>query len=129
MFADIISGSVYFSTGSAKVESRLAPYLDELATHLLKKTGSRVRVEGHTDDTGTDADNQQLSVARAESIRAELLSRGVPPDRILTDGFGKTRPLVPNTSAANRGKNRRVEISVLADSKPLPAYVLQAEAR
>jgi len=74
----------------------------------------RVRIEGHTDSTGTPASNQTLSLARAETVRTTLVGLGIAPDRLTTVGFGATQPLVPDTTPANQAINRRVQFDVLS---------------
>jgi outer membrane protein OmpA-like peptidoglycan-associated protein len=72
----------------------------------------RVEVSGHTDDRGDDAHNLDLSQRRAESIRRWLLGVGIAPERLEARGYGETRPLAANDSAAGRALNRRVEFVV-----------------
>jgi outer membrane protein OmpA-like peptidoglycan-associated protein len=78
----------------------------------------RVTLEGHTDAIGTEAYNLDLSRRRAEAVAQELVARGVQRDRLATEGFGKQRPVAPNTLAegkdnpAGRALNRRVEAVV-----------------
>ncbi|MEL6873254.1 MAG: OmpA family protein, partial [Pseudomonadota bacterium] len=71
-----------------------------------------ISVDGHTDSTGSDTLNQRLSQQRAASVVSALVAAGVPADRLAAKGFGETRPLLPNNTAANRAKNRRIEFSV-----------------
>lgn len=73
---------------------------------------SRVVIEGHTDDQGADTHNQELSLRRAQSVEGWLVQNGVASDKVDATGFGKTHPLLPNTTATNRAHNRRVEIKV-----------------
>lgn len=72
----------------------------------------RVRIEGHTDETGTRELNMQLSEARANSVREHLIKKGVKPERLTAKGFGPDRPLVPGKDEVARAKNRRVEFIV-----------------
>ena len=75
---------------------------------------ARLQVEGHTDDRGDETYGQRLSERRARAVADWLVrSAGFKTDKISTKGFGETAPAVPNTSAANRQKNRRVVITVL----------------
>ena len=68
---------------------------------------------GHTDHTGTDAYNQKLSVKRAESVKAYLVSKGIEKNRVYTEGKGEKQPVADNKTSAGRAKNRRVEIEVV----------------
>jgi outer membrane protein OmpA-like peptidoglycan-associated protein len=86
--------------------------LSKIAGILLVSRGYQLKVEGHTDNVGSDAFNQKLSEKRARSVYDYLVQSGVSPDIITTEGFGKTRPLALNTTAAGRQKNRRVEIVI-----------------
>ena len=73
----------------------------------------QIEVQGHTDDQGRAKTNTALSQARAAAVVAYLRRRGVAADRLVARGYGPERPLAPNTSAAGREKNRRVEFHVL----------------
>ncbi|PIT76701.1 hypothetical protein B9Z39_00525 [Limnohabitans sp. JirII-29] len=68
---------------------------------------------GHTDSIGTDAYNQKLSVRRAESVKAYLVSKGIEKNRIYTEGKGEKQPVADNKTKEGRAKNRRVEIEVV----------------
>ena len=85
--------------------------LDAFANGLNNNPSpTMVRVVGHTDNTGSDAINDPLSLRRAESVRGYLADRGVRSDRIEVAGRGSREPLVSNDTAESRAKNRRVEI-------------------
>ena len=68
---------------------------------------------GHTDSVGGDAYNQKLSVARAEAVKAYLVSKGIEKNRVYTEGKGKSQPVADNKTNEGRAKNRRVEIEVV----------------
>lgn len=121
---EFISGNVYFAYDSAEIDAKLQSFLRELADHMRKRPDVRLRVEGHTDDIGDEAYNLQLSISRAASIQAYLATRGISANRVLVEGHGKSRPMVPNTSAINRARNRRVELTLVSRIRPLPAYSL-----
>jgi outer membrane protein OmpA-like peptidoglycan-associated protein len=87
--------------------------VENVAAILKAHPAVRVRIEGHTDSTGTPATNLALSQARAETVRATLESLGIAADRMSTVGFGATQPLVPDTTPANQAINRRVQFVVL----------------
>ena len=72
---------------------------------------------GHADSIGSDAYNQKLSVRRAESVKAYLVSKGVEPNRIYTEGKGEKQPVASNKTKDGRQKNRRVEIEVIGTRK------------
>lgn len=67
-------------------------------------------MQGHTDNAGTPAHNQQLSEARARSVVASLTQAGIAASRLQAAGFGQRKPLAENTTEAGRAKNRRVEL-------------------
>ena len=83
--------------------------LDEVVGVLSDNPKIDLEVQGHTDNIGGDSYNMKLSQARADSVRAYLLSKGIEAPRLIAKGFGFHQPLVPNTTAANRELNRRVQ--------------------
>jgi outer membrane protein OmpA-like peptidoglycan-associated protein len=97
-----------FDVGRSNVKPEMRPVLDQFAQGL--DPNMRVRVIGHTDSTGSDSVNNPLSVDRAESVRNYLVSKGVSPSRIDTDGRGANLPVADNGTASGRARNRRVEI-------------------
>ncbi len=108
-----IFGKVQFRTGSAEIDKRSEPLLDQIGEALNANPDvKRVVIEGHTDDVGGTALNQRLSQERAEAVKNALVKRGVDGDRLTPRGFGESGPLAPNTSAAGRAKNRRVDFVI-----------------
>lgn len=105
---------VNFETNKATLKPVAREKLSKLSGILLGFPGEyKLDIEGHTDSTGSDAYNQGLSQSRAESVRNFLLEQGIPEARIpSTQGFGRTKPIVPNDTKANREKNRRVDIVI-----------------
>ena len=104
---------VEFDVDSARIRPSSYPLLDQLAASLQSQElqGKRVLIAGHTDSTFTMAYNQTLSENRARSVKEYLVERGrIDPRLLRTIGYGKTRPLVPNTTKANMQRNRRVEV-------------------
>jgi outer membrane protein OmpA-like peptidoglycan-associated protein len=104
-----------FETGKAVIRKTSYPSLIQLALLMTNRAEAKVRISGHTDDVGAASANLTLSKQRAESVRDYLVTAGVPNDRILVEYFGEEKPLVPNTSAANRQQNRRVEMKIVFD--------------
>ncbi len=97
-----------FDVGRSEIRPVMRPVLDEFARGLAPVMV--VRVVGHTDSTGSDAINYSLSVARAESVRNYLTTKGVNPLRVITEGRGSREPVASNDAATGRAQNRRVEI-------------------
>ncbi len=107
-----IPSDISFDVGSARIKSGFFPILDSFATSLQNNQATQVTIVGHTDNTGSDAVNNPLSVNRAASTRDYLVSRGIASQRIQIDGRGSHEPEASNDTPANRAKNRRVEIYV-----------------
>ncbi|MBW2523299.1 MAG: OmpA family protein [Deltaproteobacteria bacterium] len=102
--------NIEFRVNSAEIDPESHKIVNQVALVLKAHPEIKhVRVEGHTDDTGTPEHNQRLSDARAASVKRYLVSRGVSPDRISTKGYGSSKPVVEGTDKEARGKNRRVE--------------------
>ncbi len=107
-----IPSDISFATGRSDVNSSFAPVLSQFATSLTQNPVTTVTIIGHTDNTGSDAVNNPLSIERANSTRNYLVSRGVNGQRIATDGRGEREPIADNNTNDGRSKNRRVEIYV-----------------
>jgi outer membrane protein OmpA-like peptidoglycan-associated protein len=105
---------VNFETNKATLKPVAREKLSKLSGILLGFPGEyKLEIEGHTDSTGSDVYNQKLSQSRAESVRNFLMEQGIPMGRIpSTQGFGRTKPIAPNDTRANREKNRRVDIVI-----------------
>lgn len=114
-------GDVLFATGSASLKPGSVSNLDRLVTFLNKYTDRTALVEGHTDDVGSNAMNEELSLRRAESVRGYLTSRGIASGRLASFGKGEMQPIAGNDSAEGRQQNRRVEV-VIENERP-PAVV------
>lgn len=112
-----IPSDISFDVGRADIKSNFRTVLDTFATSLMDNPASNVTVIGHTDSTGSDAVNNPLSLNRAASVRDYVVARGVASSRIAIEGRGSREPLVANDTAANRAKNRRVEIFVAEPAK------------
>ena len=105
--------SVYginFDTGKATIRADSEPALSEVAKMLQANAAWAMLVAGHTDNVGASAMNLTLSRQRAESVIAWLAGHGVDKTRLVSAGFGDTRPVMPNTDDAGRQKNRRVDL-------------------
>jgi len=102
-----------FGSGKAFIRPEYQAVLTDVARMLELNPDKRIRIEGHSDDTGSAAQKQSISLQRAESVRRALLERGVAAGRMEAVGLGDSKPVEANTSAARRQLNRRVEIIVL----------------
>jgi outer membrane protein OmpA-like peptidoglycan-associated protein len=106
-----VTQGILFATGKADLQPESRPVLKEIANTLKKYGDLKILIEGHTDNVGSAASNLSLSDARAAAVKAALVSEyGAEGARITTKGFGDTKPAVPNTTAAGRAQNRRVEV-------------------
>ena len=107
-----IPSDISFDSGSYQIKSNLRPILDRFAVTLNQNPVTTVRIIGHTDNRGSDAINNPLSVNRADATRDYLVTRGVALNRIAIDGRGSREPIADNSTAQGRAMNRRVEIFV-----------------
>ena len=115
-----LSGDLLFPAGSASLNPKIYPILDE-AANLIASSSNRVRIEGHTDSTPIRsrrfASNFELSAARALAVMKYFIeNKGLPRDRFIAVGCGEYHPLFPNDTKEHRAKNRRVWI--ILEGKP-----------
>ncbi|SMC23077.1 Outer membrane protein OmpA [Desulfacinum hydrothermale DSM 13146] len=103
---------VLFDYDSATLKPGAYDEIDRVARVLNNYPQTRIRVEGHTDSTGSEAYNQQLSERRAMAVKNALVGRGVNPDRIDVIGYGESKPIATNATEAGRQMNRRVNIVI-----------------
>lgn len=113
-----IFGKVQFNAGSAKIDRRSEPLLDQIAQALNANPNvGTVVIEGHTDNVGGTALNLRLSEERSNAVREALIRRNVDGGRLAVHGYGESRPLAPNDAPAGRAKNRRVEFVITGGKK------------
>ena len=103
-----------FETGSATVRPESKEQLDNIAAILKAYPSVTVKIGGYTDNTGDDAANLKLSQDRASAVERELVTRGVPDDRIEAEGYGEQHPVADNATEEGRAKNRRIALRVTA---------------
>jgi outer membrane protein OmpA-like peptidoglycan-associated protein len=109
-----INQRVFFALDQATIEDRSFPILDQVVTVLREHPELRsVRIEGHTDNAGTEEHNLDLSRDRARAVESYLRSHGIQRRRLTTEGFGATRPLVQGDSEEARAQNRRVDFIIV----------------
>lgn len=106
-----------FDYNSSELKSSTKTSLQELATILKKYEDTEILIEGHTDATGSDEYNQELSEKRASSVNNYLTLLTVDPSRMTNIGYGESQPVSDNESAAGRQQNRRVEVAIYATKK------------
>jgi outer membrane protein OmpA-like peptidoglycan-associated protein len=104
--------AIVFQAGKAALMAASMPVLDELANDLEVCAGSSVHVQGHTDADGDADANLALSVARAETVVAELIKRGVAESRLYAEGYGESDPIAPNDTKDGKAKNRRIAFEI-----------------
>ena len=104
---------VSFALDSARLRSKARSALERQLEVLSRSPDVRVEVAGHTDDQGATEYNRQLSLRRAQSVRAFFVDHGIDADRLQVKGYGESQPVASNDSAEGRERNRRVELRVL----------------
>ncbi len=112
LLAITLKGDVSFDLDSDVVRPGLYNELDRIAQIMVKYPQTSILVEGHTDSTGSEAYNQQLSERRASGVKNHLVQRGVETSRVNVLGYGESRPVVTNATPEGRQMNRRVEIRI-----------------
>ena len=106
------SFTLYFLEGTTEMTAESVPVVDELRAEIAKRPGAEVQVTGHTDTVGGDADNDTLSLKRAEEIRSLLVSKGFDPSIMSAVGRGERELKVPTADNVSSPVNRRVEVIV-----------------
>jgi outer membrane protein OmpA-like peptidoglycan-associated protein len=105
-------GNITFATNSTDIRSDFYGVLDSVSLVLKNYDKTVVEVAGHTDDRGAETYNQSLSERRADNVARYLRSRGLDARRLITVGYGESRPKVDNATSAGREQNRRVELTL-----------------
>jgi outer membrane protein OmpA-like peptidoglycan-associated protein len=108
---------ILFDVDKTAVKSVAQTNLQNLAASLKNNPETNILIVGHTDNTGSDAHNQDLSVRRADAVKTILAGDGVTAVRLTTTGKGETEPIGDNTTDAGRAQNRRVEIVIVANDQ------------
>ena len=104
--------NIFFATGSAKLLAKSNVSLNNVVAILNANPSYKVDIDGHTDITGKPEKNQALSEARANAVKAYLVSKGIDENRLVATGYGIDKPIADNKTAAGRSKNRRVEMKL-----------------
>jgi outer membrane protein OmpA-like peptidoglycan-associated protein len=110
----VILNNIFFDTNKFDIKPDSKAELQKLIEFLNSNPSVRIEISGHTDNVGNDQVNQILSENRAKAVYQYLIASGIKPQRLIYKGYGKTQPLVPNTSDENRSMNRRTEFKIIA---------------
>lgn len=111
-----LSGSVLFATGKHQLLDIAKTRLNEVAKAIKDQGFKAIVVEGYTDSRGSETANEQLSLRRAEEVRAHLVTQGIPPNKITAVGRGEANPVADNNTAEGRANNRRVELVITPEN-------------
>ena len=103
--------NVFFATGSYKLLAKSNKALNDVASLMKADESLMLDIDGHTDDVGSDESNQTLSENRAKAVKDYLVKQGVAESRLFSTGYGETKPVADNKTAAGRAKNRRTEMT------------------
>jgi outer membrane protein OmpA-like peptidoglycan-associated protein len=103
---------LYFVTGTDELTDESKSEMQRVLDELRRRPAPDIQVIGHTDRVGGDAENDALSLQRAQTMREAMLGLGIPPNRIRAAGRGEREPLVPTADGVDEPRNRRVEINV-----------------
>jgi outer membrane protein OmpA-like peptidoglycan-associated protein len=107
--------NLFFDVGKATIKPESYPELNGFENMMKQNPTIRVEISGHTDDVGDNAFNKNLSQLRANAVKTFLVSKGINPKRLVSIGYGETRPLVSNDDeSGGREINRRVELKILS---------------
>ncbi len=104
--------NLQFETGKSIIKPTSFAALDKLAEMLSENTTINFRIDGHTDNVGDPASNLTLSQERADAVKSYLISKGIDASRIIATGYGDTKPVVSNETAAGKARNRRVDMTI-----------------
>ncbi|MFA5938799.1 MAG: OmpA family protein [Sinimarinibacterium sp.] len=110
--------NVTFQFNSSELTENGKSVLEPAIRFLTSQPTVRADVAGHTDSVGSDAYNKKLSLRRADSVRAHLISRGVSPGQLTSVGFGESQPIDSNATDGGRARNRRVELQIRGSASP-----------
>jgi outer membrane protein OmpA-like peptidoglycan-associated protein len=105
--------NVFFERDKAALNTASVGELNKIVDLLNRNPSLRLEIGGYTDNDGNEDHNDQLSTERAHAVVAHLVKNGIAADRLTAVGYGASKPLAPNDSAAHKAKNRRTEIRVL----------------
>lgn len=106
--------NIFFETGKYDLQPESGPELDEVVQLLKDNPTLKIQINGHTDNSGSTADNMRLSENRARSVTAYLIAKGIAATRLSSKGWGDTQPVADNNTPEGRARNRRTELKVIS---------------
>jgi outer membrane protein OmpA-like peptidoglycan-associated protein len=108
----VILNNIHFKLDKATLLPASYPELNKLYRLMQRNSGIEIKIAGHTDSTGTETYNKELSVKRAQAVAEYLRQKGIDTNRVSYEGYGNTRPIATDSTEAGRAKNRRVEFII-----------------
>lgn len=112
--SEIVLNNIFFNSGTAQLSLESANELQRLVLLLRNNPTLKIRINGHTDDVGTEEDNLILSEKRAHAVYQYLVQSDIDSSRLDFKGFGETQPILPNDTEENKAKNRRTSFQVIS---------------
>ncbi len=111
--ASTVLNNIFFEVNSATLDNKSETEILEIVQFLDNNNSTSIVIEGHTDTTGSEAYNLELSVKRAKAVREDLILRGIDSNRLSATGFGFSKPVADNNTESGRGQNRRIEFRII----------------
>jgi outer membrane protein OmpA-like peptidoglycan-associated protein len=102
-----------FDNGKYSFQPSAYPVMDDLVEYMKRKEDDRIEIGGHTDNVGNAKSNLKLSEDRANAVKEYLVAHGIDSSRLLTKGYGSSKPIESNNTPAGRAENRRTEVTIL----------------
>jgi len=107
--------NIFFDAGKTVLKNESFAELERVATFLEENPHIKIEIAGHTDNVGKATSNQKLSQGRAQAVADFVISKGINKSRIVVKGYGSSKPVASNKTAAGKAENRRVEFTILED--------------
>jgi len=104
--------NIFFDFGKSTLRAESFPELNRIVSLMSLNPALEIEIAGHTDNTGADNFNLQISDERAKAVKAYIISKGISETRISAKGYGKTKPVAGNDTEAGKQLNRRVEFTI-----------------
>jgi outer membrane protein OmpA-like peptidoglycan-associated protein len=111
--ATVVLKNIFFASNQFQLKDESVAELEKLLQLLIDNPTTQIMISGHTDNVGSAADNLALSTSRAKSVVQFLQKNGIEPSRLVSKGWGASKPIADNTTEENKAKNRRTELSIL----------------